>query len=123
MSGFLDFISNIVPITGDSLVDSILFGVIGLIAFGVAWYITGLIAVLIGYDPNGMSLVHWIIRIAIWLGLLWLISAVVSLVRWLFSFEWWVYIIIGCSLLLITGGIATLCIILKKKKTAKTEIK
>lgn len=122
MAGFLDLISNIVPITGNSTADSILFFFINLGAFAVAWYITGLIAELIGYNPNGMSLIHWIVRIAVYLGLLCLISGVVVFIRWLFSFEWWVYIIVGAAFVLIAGGIVALCIVLKKKKKAKDQL-
>ena len=119
MSGFLDFVSNIVPITGNSVVDSVLFALIGLASFAVAWYITGLLASLVGFNPNGMSLIHWIVRISVWLGLLFIISLIVSFIRWLFSFEWWVYLIILFSLLLLSGGIIALCIALKKKSAKK----
>lgn len=121
MSGFLDFISNIIPITGNSTVDTILFALINIAAFGVAWYITGLIAELIGLERNGMSLIHWVVRIAVYLGLICLLCLIVKLIRWFFSFEWWVYLIIGIVFLHIIGGIIALCLILKKKKKTKEQ--
>ena len=63
MKAVLDFISNICPITGDSLVDTILFAIIAAIAFFVAWKLTGAVADFTGsYDSGGMSALHWIIR-------------------------------------------------------------
>ncbi len=121
MGGILDFISSIVPITGNSVIDTILFAVIGTVAFVGAWIITGSLAELIGFDPNGMSLIHWIVRVAIWLGLLFIVSLIVSVIRWFFSFEWWVYIIIGVSLALIACGVIALRIVLEKKKKDKNK--
>ena len=119
MASFFDLISNLVPITGNPIADSILFALINIVTFAIAWYITGLIAELIGYDPNGMSLVHWIVRIALYLGLLFLFAGAVKLIRWFLSFEWWVYIIIALVMSLIAGGIVLLCILIKKKTKAK----
>ena len=123
MGGFLDFISSIVPITGNSFVDTILFGLIGVVAFVAAWIITGLLAELVGFDSNGMSLLHWVVRIAIWLGLLFVVSLIVSFIRWLFSFEWWVYIILCVSLSLVASRVIALSVVLKKKNKTKKETK
>ncbi len=116
MKQIIDFISNIVPTTGNSVVDTILFFVIGAIAFAAAWWITGAVASGVDYDSESMSGIHWIVRIVIFLGLLGLCIGIVHLIRWFLSFEWWVHLIIGISICLITGGIIFLGIHLRKKK-------
>jgi len=122
MKQIIDFISNIVPITGNSVADTILFFVIGAIAFAVAWWITGAVASGVDYDSESMSGIHWIVRIVIFLGLLGLCIGIVHLIRWFLSFEWWVYMILGISAVLITGGIIFLKLYIKKKKKPKASI-
>ena len=122
MKQIIDFISNIVPITGNSVADTILFFVIGAIAFAVAWWITGAVASGVDYDSESMSGIHWIVRIVIFLGLLGLCIGIVHLIRWFLSFEWWVYMILGISAALITGGIIFLKLYIKKKKKPKASI-
>lgn len=119
MGQFLDFISNIVPITGNSTADTILFFIISAVAFGVAWFITGAIARGLDYDSDAMSLVHWIVRFLIFFGLLGLFIGVVHFIKWFLSFEWWIYLIIGVSVILIISGIAVLKIVSKNKKKGK----
>lgn len=59
MKSALDFISNICPITGDSLVDTILFAIIAAIAFIVVWKLTGAAAEFSdSYDSGWMSVLH-----------------------------------------------------------------
>ena len=121
MKQLIDFISNIVPITGNSIVDTVLFFVITGIAFLVAWWITGVLASSVNYDSDTMSGIHWIVRIIIFLGLLGLCIGIVHLFRWFLSFEWWVYLLIGISIFLIIGGIVFLKMYLKKKKPVTNE--
>lgn len=118
MKQFLDFISNLIPITGDSTADTIIFFVIGAIAFAIAWWITGLVASGVDYDSNGMSGIHWLVRGVIFIGLMLFAIGLTRLIRWFLSFEWWVYLIIGVSICLITGGIIFLRVYLKKKRLA-----
>jgi len=64
LSGFLDFISNFIEITGNSTVDSIILTIIGLIAFLVAFGFVGMIFDALGiYDSDLMSDTHWIVRV------------------------------------------------------------
>ena len=82
MNKILDFISSICPITGDSLIDTIIFTAITAIAFCGAWKLTGLITDFLGsYDSNSMSALHWIIRFIIFIVLLFLIIGLVKCVR------------------------------------------
>ena len=121
MEQLLDFIGKLVPITGNSAVDTIIFFVIGAIAFAASWWITGLVAYGVGYDSKTMSGIHWLVRGIIFIGLMLFAIGLTHLIRWFLSFEWWVYLIIGISICLITGGIIILRIYLKKKRPITVE--
>lgn len=120
MKQLLDFISNLIPITGNSTADTIIFFVIGAIAFAVAWMITGAMASAVDYDSNTMSGIHWLIRGIIFIGLMLFAIGLTHLVKWFLSFEWWVYLIIRISICLVGGGIIFLKVYLKKKKPKPT---
>ena len=115
MGGFLDFIGNIVPITGDSFIDTILFFIIGGIAFSAGWA-AGKLA---EGDSEGMSCIHWFVRIFVFLGLLTLAIGIVWLVKLIRSIEWWVWIIISVSLIHIIVG----AILIHKSRKKKKEFK
>lgn len=119
MKSIIDFISTVCPITGNGLVDTILFAAIGAISFAVAWFVTRVAASGVDYDSDSMSGIHWFVRIVVFVGLFGLVIGIVHLVRWFLSFEWWAYLIIGCSLLFIAGGIVFLRLMIKKKKVAQ----
>jgi len=119
MGQFLDFISNLVPITGNSVADTILFFIIGAVAFGMAWFVTGALASGLDYDSDAMSTVHWIVRLLIFFGLLGLFIGIVQFIKWFLSLEWWVYLIIGLSILLIVAGIIILRVVVKRKQKVK----
>ena len=92
----IDLIGELVSISGNSTVDSIIFAIIGVISFMVAFGIVGWIFDAIGiYDSDLMSDTHWIIRVLVFVGLTWLGVKVAQLIKWLFSFQWWVYVIAG----------------------------
>ena len=116
MKGLIDFLSNLIPITGNDIVDTIIFFVIAFIAFAIAWWITGLVAEDVDYNSSAMSGIHWLVRVAVWMGLVLFAIGIVHLVKWFLSFEWWVYLIIGISLFLIIGSIIFLKIFTKKRK-------
>ena len=119
MGGFLDFISNFIEITGNPVADTIILSVIGVIAFVAAFGIVGMIFDALGfYDSDLMSGVHWTIRIVVFLGLSFACIWLAKLIRLLFSFQWWVYLIAG--LLLIAGII--LVFVLRHKHMKKKAI-
>ena len=92
----IDFIGELVSISGNSTVDSIIFAIIGVISFMIAFGIVGLIFDAIGiYDSDLMSDTHWLIRVLVFAGLTWFGVKVAQLIKWLFSFQWWVYVIVG----------------------------
>ena len=92
----IDLIGELVSISGNSTIDSIIFAIIGTISFLVAFGIVGLIFDAIGiYDSDLMSDTHWLIRVLVFAGLTWLGVKIAQLIKWLFSFQWWVYVIVG----------------------------
>ena len=96
MSGFLDFISNFIEITGNSTADLIILTIIGLIAFLVAFGFVGMIFDALGiYDSDLMSDTHWIVRVIVFLGLSFICIEIAKFIKWLFSFKWWIYLIAG----------------------------
>lgn len=116
MKAILDFISNICPITGDGLIDTILFAIITAIAFSVAWKLTGAAADFSGsYDSDGMSALHLIIRFVVFFLLLGIVLGIVNFIRWVGSWPWWCYLMLGLS---VAGAIAgaVLIIVFRKKK-------
>lgn len=120
MKVVLDFISSFCPITGDSLVDTILFAIIASIAFFVAWKLTGEIADFIGsYDSNGMSALHWIIRFVIFFVLLGIILGIVRLISWFVSWPWWGYLIFGFFVTSIIACVILMVVFRKRKKQNK----
>ena len=102
MSKIIDIISEFVEITGNATIDSILFGIAGLIAFSVAFGLVGIIFDFIGiYDSNLMSDAHWFIRTVVFIILTWIFIKIFEFFTWLFSFEWWVYLLAAIVIILI----------------------
>ena len=92
----IDLIGELVSISGNSTVDSIIFAIIGVISFLVAFGIVGWIFDAIGrYDSDLMSDTHWLIRVLVFVGLTWIGVKIAQAIKWLFSFQWWVYLIAG----------------------------
>ena len=119
MSGFLDFISNFIEITGNSTADSIILTIIGLIAFLVAFGFVGMIFDALGiYDSDLMSDTHWIVRVIVFLVLSIICIEIAKFIKWLFSFQWWIYLIAGIVLI----GIIILVFVIKHKIMKKKSV-
>lgn len=94
----IDLISELVEISGNSTVDTILFTVIGVVSFAIAFGLVGIIFDGLGfYDSDIMSDAHWLIRVFVFAGLTYVGVKIAKFIRWLFSFQWWVYIIVGVA--------------------------
>ena len=92
----IDLIGELVSISGNSTVDSIIFAIIGVVSFMVAFGMVGWIFDAFGrYDSDLMSDVHWLIRVLVFVGLTWLSVKIAQFIEWLFGFQWWVYVIAG----------------------------
>ena len=108
----IDLIGEIVSISGNSTVDTIIFAIIGSISGAIAFGIIGLIFDAIGiYDSDLMSDTHWAIRILVFVGLTYLGIKIAQAIKWLFSFQWWIYVI--ASIIII--GIIVLAYYLKHR--------
>lgn len=113
----IDLIGELVSISGNSTVDSIIFAIIGVISFLVAFGIVGWIFDAFGrYDSDLMSDTHWLIRVLVFAGLTWVFVKIAQLIKWLFSFQWWLYVIAGVVLI----GIIILIYYIKSRMSKKT---
>ena len=120
MNAILEFISMICPITGNSIIDSIIFSIIIAFAFIVAWKLTDFIADLTDLHNSGlMSGVHWLIRIIVFVSLLAIVLGIVHLIQWVASWEWWGYLILGLSIAVIVSNIIFIRLLFKKKRKNK----
>ena len=122
MKAILDFISNICPITGDSLVDTILFAIIAAIAFFAAWKLTGAIADFTElYISSGMSILHWLIRFIVFFILLGIVLGIVKLIGWINSWPWWGYLILGLGIIGVIVVIIFIVVVRKRKRSNEKE--
>ena len=104
MAAIIELISSIVEISGNPVVDTILFAIIGLISFSVAFGLVGFIFDGLGfYDSDLMSDTHWVIRVIVFAGLTWFFVKVFQFFAWLLSFQWWVYVIAGVVIVIIVA--------------------
>ena len=95
----IDLIGELVEISGNSTIDTIIFAIIGAISLSIAFGLVGIIFDALGfYDSDLMSNTHWSIRVLVFAGLTWLGVKIAQLIKWLFSFQWWVYVIAGVVL-------------------------
>lgn len=92
----IDLIGELVEISGNAIVDTILFAIIGGLSLAIAFGLVGALFDALGfYDSDIMSDAHWLIRVTVFAGLTYVGVKVAQFIRWIFSFQWWVYVIIG----------------------------
>jgi len=91
----IELISEFISFSGNPIIDYIIFFFIGAISFSIAFGFVGMLFDAIGkYDSNIMSDVHWFARVLVFAGLTYLGVKIAQAIKWLFSFQWWVYIIL-----------------------------
>ena len=91
----LDLISEFVSITGNSTADGIIFAIIGMISFSIAFDFVGVFFSTVGYyNAQAMSDTHWNIRALIFVILTWIGIKITQLIKWLFSFPWCMYVVV-----------------------------
>lgn len=113
----IDLIGELVEISGNSTIDTIIFAIIGAISLSIAFGLVGIIFDALGfYDSDLMSDTHWSIRVLVFAGLTWLGVKIAQLIKWLFSFQWWVYVIAGIVLV----GIIILIYYIKSRISENT---
>lgn len=102
MKTLFNIITEFIEITGNSLVDNILFWFIEILSFSIAFGIVGRVFDFFGkYDSDLMSDCHWGIRLGVFIGLSFICNKVFKFINWLFSFKWWVYAIFAIVLVLL----------------------
>ena len=113
----IDLIGDWVEISGNSTIDTIIFAIIGSISLSIAFGLVGIIFDALGfYDSDLMSGTHWSIRVLVFAGLTWVGVKIAQLIKWLFSFQWWVYVIAGVVLI----GIIILIYYIKSRMSENT---
>ncbi len=113
-AGIIEFISNIVNITGNPLLDTIIFGIIGVISFSIAFDLVGFIFASIGkYDSKSMSELHWGIRVFIFAFLTFVLVKIAQFFKWIFTPPQ-VYFLLGIVIFVIL--MVVLLLIYKNKK-------
>ena len=113
----IDLIGDWVEISGNSTIDTIIFAIIGSISLSIAFGLVGIIFDALGfYDSDLMSGTHWLIRVLVFAGLTWVGVKIAQLIKWLFSFQWWVYVIAGVVLI----GIIILIYYIKSRMSENT---
>lgn len=116
MSIIIELVEKYIVISGDSYLDTVLFAIIAFLSFAIAFGLVGSIFDFFGfYDSDVMSDTHWIIRVIIFGTLTWILVQVFKFIKWLFSFQWWVYLI----LVFVTVIIVILTYIIKYRVTKR----
>lgn len=119
MGSIIDLIKDLISITGNNVVDGVLIFFIGLISFSIAFGMVGMIFDVFGkYDSNLMSDMHWGLRFVVFIALTYGFIKLFAFINWLFSFKWWIYLIV----ILILLGIIFLVFYLKFKFSEKKNI-
>jgi amino acid permease len=114
-SAIIEIISSLVEISGNATLDTILFAIIAFISFSIAFGLVGAIFDALGfYDSDLMSDTHWVIRVAVFALITWILVKVFQFFAWLLSFQWWVYVI--AILLIVTVVLITYAIKYKYRK-------
>ena len=115
--GIIEFISNIVNITGNPIVDTIIFAVIGSISGSIAF---GFVEMLFGftgnYNSKDMSDVHWGVRVFVFVLLTFVLVKIAQFLRWIFSPPQ-VYFLVGIVVIVILVVVVILVYKAKKKIT------
>lgn len=112
MEKLFNIITNFVEITGNEIVNNILLCFVGIISFSIAFGIVGIIFDAFGiYDSDLMSDCHWFIRLIVFLSLSTILIELLKFITWLFSFQWWIYLIA----VIVIIGIIVLIYYLKHK--------
>ena len=119
MSTIIKLISNVVPITGNFMVDTIIFSIICLISFSIAFgFVGNIFGTFKNNNTNIRSGVHWTIRIGVFVGLTAIGIFIVRFIKMLKNIVWWYWLIVGILL-----AISLILSIIKHYKGGRKENK
>jgi len=106
--GIIEFISNIVNITGNPMADTIIFAVIGSISGSLAFGFVEMLFDFTGkYNSKDMSDMHWGVRVFIFVLLTFVLVKIAQFLRWIFSAPQ-VYFLLGLIVLIVLVVVAIL---------------
>ena len=115
-AGIIEFISNIVDITGNPIADTIIFAIIGSVSASIAFgFVENLFNFTGKHNSKDMSDVHWGVRAFIFALLTFILVKIAQFFRWLFTPPQ-VYFLIGSIIIII------LTIIFTKKHRSKKNL-
>lgn len=118
MHTLYELITEYIEITGNQRIDNVLLFVIGVISFVIAFDIVGTICNFVKKkDSKLMSEFHWGFRLIIFILLSIILIEFFKLIKWFFSFAWWVYLIIFVIIVIV----AVLICHIKKHVNSKKE--
>lgn len=116
-------VGEFVEITGNAEIDGVLVTIIGVIAFAVAFDWVGKLFDAIGwYDSSLMSDAHWLIRTGILLGIAYVLKKFMEFITWVFSFQWWVYLIAFIVVIFVILGVYYVRYWHQKKKNFQVQL-
>jgi len=119
-AGIIEIISNIVNITGNPILDTIIFAVIGLISGSIAFGFVEMLFDFTGkYNSKDMSDVHWGIRVFIFAFLTFVLVKIAQFFRWL-SNPPQVYFLLG-FIIFVVLVVVSILVIRNKKNITKVE--
>ncbi|MDR0957786.1 MAG: hypothetical protein LBM16_01045 [Clostridiales bacterium] len=89
---------------GNILYNYIAMGIIGLIAFAVAFEVVGKLYAndMISGRTSG-SIIHWIVRLVVFIVLFYVFSLFIWLIKFIISIPWWVWLIVSIVFVAVIG--------------------
>ena len=87
---------------GNVIYNYIAMGVVGVIAFMIAFTIVGKL-----YDEDMIpgscigSLIHWIVRLLVFLVVFYIFSVIIWLIKFIMTIPWWGWVIVACIIVFI----------------------
>ena len=110
-------ISTLVDISGDPVLDTVLFACIGFVSYAFSFGLVGRIFDALGhYDSDLMSGAHLLIRVFTFAFLTWGLVKLFQFVSWISSFQCWVYLIVLLIVIIIVLTIFTVIHMLRKNE-------
>ncbi|MDD3382760.1 MAG: hypothetical protein PHT83_04605 [Bacilli bacterium] len=101
MKLILELVEKYVSISGNTIIDTILFAFIGLVSFSIAFGLVGFLFDAIGkYNRRMMSDVHWALRIVVFMTLTYIFVKIFQFFAWILSLDWWIYVIGGITVII-----------------------
>ena len=112
----ISLIENSISLTGNFLIDFIIFTIFEFIAYCLAYKVVGIISKFLHYNSKKMSIFHWILRIILLIIIIFVTIFILKIIKWLLSFQWYIYIIVAFVFIMVIISIFKRKIVAKGKK-------